>query len=380
MEQLKIAIIYVMRMVMTIYCLFPVKRGRYFFCSYDGRSVSCNPMYFNRYLIESEEAGEYIWAVEDAKHVYVPEDLRDKIKLVSTKSLKYFYYGYTSQYIIFNMGLYRGSFFRKRKGQFFVNTWHGGGAYKKVSGQTNISKKEQFVERLCGRQIDYFLSSSRRFSEVMSESECVPIERFLEVGMPRNDILFDRSRQDITDKVYRMFGVDRSTKIALYAPTYRGNTSSAQAVMELDGQSVKKALEKRFGGKWVIFVRSHYFTHVDCMDGMIDVSAYNDMQELLYSAAVLITDYSSSIWDFSLMEKPGFLLTTDLKEYQSERNFYTPIDKWQYPYAETNERLCELISAYDEGKAKQRIEQHHKLLGRCENGQASKKLYDALHR
>lgn len=380
MDNFKIIAIYIMRGFMSIFSVFPIKEKRYFFCSYDGKSISCNPLYFNRYLIKKNEEAEYIWAVNDIDNVFIPEDIRGKIKIVKTGSFHYFYYGYTSKYVIYNMGLYRGSFFKKRKEQYFINTWHGGGAYKKVSGQTNISRKERFVEALCGKQISYFLSSTKRFSEVMSVAESVPRECFLEIGMPRNDFLFNTENKEIFEKVYNYFKLEKSMNIALYAPTYRGEEKSAQGVMDLDIQQVKKALEKRFGGKWVILIRGHYFTKGLKERNAIDASLYNDMQELLYVSKVLITDYSSCIWDFSLMGKPGFLLTTDLEKYEKERSFYTPIADWQYPYAKSNDELIELIMTYNEKEAMEKIQRHFELLGTCECGKASALLYEQLHK
>jgi CDP-glycerol glycerophosphotransferase len=76
----------------------------------------------------------------------------------------------------------------------------------------------------------------------------------------------------------------------------------------------------------------------------VNASKYDEMQELLCMADVLITDYSSSQWDFALTGKPGFLFTPDLDYYQHEdRGFYTPIDDWPFPYAKTNEELSNLI-------------------------------------
>ena len=92
MDNFKIIAIYIMRGFMSIFSVFPIKEKRYFFCSYDGKSISCNPLYFNRYLIKKNEEAEYIWAVNDIDNVFIPEDIRGKIKIVKTGSFHYFYY------------------------------------------------------------------------------------------------------------------------------------------------------------------------------------------------------------------------------------------------------------------------------------------------
>lgn len=86
---------------------------------------------------------------------------------------------------------------------------------------------------------------------------------------------------------------------------------------------------------------------------------------------VLITDYSSSIWDFSLMEKPCFLFMPDYNEYIDEREFYTPIQDWPYPASFSMEDLEDKIIKYDHEIAKKRILNHHIKLGICESGMAS---------
>lgn len=90
-----------------------------------------------------------------------------------------------------------------------------------------------------------------------------------------------------------------------------------------------------------------------------------------YISDVLITDYSSSIWDFSLMEKPCFLFMPDYNEYIDEREFYTPIQDWPYPASFSMEDLEDKIIKYDHEIAKKRILNHHIKLGICESGMAS---------
>ena len=111
---------------------------------------------------------------------------------------------------------------------------------------------------------------------------------------------------------------------------------------------------------------------------MINVSGYADMQELICAADVLITDYSSSVWDFSLTGKPCFIYANDLSAYKEERNFYTPIEEWPFALAETNEELHENILNFDPEVYKHKVEEHHKELGSYETGHACEALYELL--
>lgn len=106
--------------------------------------------------------------------------------------------------------------------------------------------------------------------------------------------------------------------------------------------------------KFILFVRSHPHVAKDIFEGaenqkdVIDVSEYVDMQELLCAADVLITDYSSSMWDYSLTGRPCFIYANDLAQYKKERNFHTPITDWPFPMAERNTELQRLILRFDE--------------------------------
>ena len=113
---------------------------------------------------------------------------------------------------------------------------------------------------------------------------------------------------------------------------------------------------------------------------VIDVSSYVDMQELLAASDVLITDYSSSMWDFSFTGRPCFIYANDLSSYKMERNFHTPIDEWPFPLAERNEELKSNILNFDQHDYECKVRQHHEELGSYENGNASFELCNIIMR
>ncbi len=205
----------------------------------------------------------------------------------------------------------------------------------------------------------------------MHIAKAVPTDRFLECGMPRNDFLINGTDKDIKGKVYRYFGLDPEKKIVLFAPTYRGVEGNANFDLEIDVEGCLKALQDRFGGEWVFLMRKHHFVEHVKTDGCIDAGDYPDMQELLYTVDVFITDYSSTIWDYSLTKKPGFLFAPDFDKYEQERNFYSDPATWAFPIAKTNPELQRLIREYDDEESREKIRKHHELLGDTESGHAS---------
>lgn len=365
MKYLKLLMIYTCRIGLRIFHLVPVKKNRIYLSADRGSGIRCNPLYIYKYMKEKLPGKyEYIWEYNGVSKE------KDTI-YVKPGTWKDIYYMLTSRVLISNDGF--GSFLPKRKNQLFINTWHGGGAYKRsgidfVTDQHPVDLK---INKICGKQTDVFLSSSRKFSEVMSIAKMVPKKRFLECGMPRNDILLSGSREDIREKVNSFFEIGKNKKIVLFAPTYRGEEQTAEFQSELDVKGCIQALQERFGGEWVLLMRKHHFVKATTYDGCINASDYPDMQELLLSADVFITDYSSTIWDYSLMYKPGFLFVPDLEQYSKERNFYTSPETWAFPLAKSNDELQRLIRSFDEKENIKKIKEHQNFLINRETGHAS---------
>ncbi|OUP49745.1 CDP-glycerol glycerophosphotransferase family protein [Lachnoclostridium sp. An181] len=366
MKYIKYWAIYLMRTVLKIFYIVPVNRKRIYFSANRGTSISCNPKYIYEYMVENFPGQfEYVWE-------YVMDRKTDKqTKYVKPYSLQSILYLLTSKVIISNDGL--GSYIPKRKNQCFINTWHGGGAYKRVGEETiEGCGVEMKINKICGKQTDIFISSCRMFSKVMSYSKAVDQNKFLECGMPRNDFLVNGKGKEKKEKVYQYLKLDSSKKTVMFAPTYRGNEGDAKFDNEIDKDRCLNALQKRFGGEWVFLIRKHHFVEKDIeSEGCIDVSDYPDMQELLGAVDVFITDYSSTIWDYSLTFKPGFLFVPDLEKYQAERNFYTNPSTWAFPLAKSNVELERLILNFDQEKNRKKIETHHKILENKETGCAT---------
>lgn len=365
----KLLIVYVVRLILKVFYVFPIKQNRIVFMAYHGKSFSCNPKYIYEYMAcRYGDNFEYVWVLNK-------KQAEDKMIMVTNKSFKFFYYLLTAKVIVSNNGL--GSYIPKRQKQFFINTWHGGGAYKRINVETG--RVQDIITKIFSAQTDIHLSSSKKFTEVMSTSSQIEKSKFMECGMPRNDLLFGDT-QYIECKVRKFYGLEAKKKIALYAPTYRGKMSKEYFENHLNIQMCLEALHKRFGGEWVFAFRSHYFIDKTLkFKECIDMSAYTDMQELLCAADVLITDYSSTIWDYSLTFKAGFLFVPDIEEYAIERSFYTNPETWAFPLARSNEELTELIRHFDDKKNRDKIIKHQDFLGNFELGRASQIVGDFIY-
>lgn len=358
----------IQRLLMYLFRVFPV-RNKVFFSSFEGRFIACNPKYIYKYL--KNRCGnqiKYVWEYNGEK--------RDGINTVKHNSLRYMYHIMTSRVIVTNTGI--SAVFPLRKNQTCINTWHGSGAYKKVGKDidSKINGSSEKRMELTNRSTSYFVSGCKKFTEVMSGAIGLSINKFLPIGMPRNDFLVRGDGYDLLE-IKKKIGIDRDVKTVLYAPTFRGATGAVNSFdCKISVDSLLKMFSQKFGGNWVFAYRCHYHMKSDYngIADSVDLSNYEDMQELLAVSDALITDYSSSIWDYSFTAKPCFLFCYDLQNYKSERDFYVPIEDWGFPIAENNDELMLSVAEFSYDKYLENMTKHHIELGSYENGTATEKI------
>lgn len=378
---IKIIVIFFFRILLRVYHVFPVKDNQILFSSFEGKNYGCNPKYIFEYLYAKYgERYGYVWNIDDVGKI----PCEYKVKTCRQLSVLHLFYLATSRVIISNQPIL--PLFPKRKVQMFINTTHGGGAYKKFGFNTTLvtaadKRCMTYMRNVRAKMINHVISSCRAYTEIFSGKTEYNIrkDRFLSIGMPRNDLFFSPHQDSMKNETRKRLGIDEYVKVVLYAPTYRGSyrrTVSFQTNLNIN--TVCLAVEERFGSKAIFLYRSHLINKRQHLNSFMDVTDYQDMQELLLIADIFITDYSSSVWDFSLTGKPGFLFTPDLQNYQKEVDFHTPIEDWPYPYLQTTDDLCEAILNYDEIEAYKKIRAHHSLLGSHEKGNATEKVCDII--
>lgn len=372
----KLLIIKILRFILKLFYVFPVKKDLILFSSFEGRSFNDNPKYLFDYIREtSGNKYRYVWVFNSE------EEIEGTYRTVKFLSLKHIYYLMTAGFIFSNLGI--EPFIPKRKKQIFVNTWHGSGAYKSqtLSGKFGASRYNIDLRDYRGKITDYYVSGCQKYSEIMSDSWNSSIDKYIPSGTPRNDLFFENYSQKRTE-IQKRLNLNPENGYVMYAPTFRGANYRNQKKIDfnLDFQKIILAFEKKYGKKYMLLYREHIGTKEaeKMAENIIDVSAYPDMQELMLISDALITDYSSSMWDYSFLYRPGFLFVPDIEEYLGERDFYTPIETWPFDFAKTNDELVKLIENYDETTATQKMKLHQEQLGSFENGNASKKIVEYL--
>jgi len=218
-----------------------------------------------------------------------------------------------------------------RRGTTFVQVWHACGAFKKF-GYSVVEQgfgADEAYARSVGIHANYDLAlvSAARFAPFYAEAFRAPLETFTaRLGIPRTDLFFDDRRQAaIAADVRRRYAIPPGRRVILYAPTFRGDrTTVARDPVDLDLGVLREAL----GADHVLLFRSHPFVAArhaadPALAGfVIDVSGHPELNDLMLVSDVLVTDYSSAIFEFALLGRPIVLFAPDLAAYEAERGFY----------------------------------------------------------
>jgi len=362
-----------------LFYFLPVDDHKVYFRAFHGKKFSCNPKYLFLYMLEKYgNKYKYVWKLED--------DTRSipGAKVVKNHTLSSFLEILTSKYIVTNNDFMW--WVPLRKNQIMLETWHGGGAYKRVGTYEKWSLTRLWEQKLNAKQVTHYISSSRKFTEVQAPSKWIAEDKFINTGMPRNEVFFyPEVMTALRKKVFVYFGLKPDARIVLYAPTYRGLTGYKEGGKDIkitpDYKRLLSSLEHKYGGRWILFFRSHYFDSSlteQLPDSVVDTTKYEDMQELLCATDVLVTDFSSSMWDFGLTKRPCFLYAPDLQQYIAERGFYTDPFSWPFPMAQSDDELARNILDFDQATYEKALEKHYSDFGSYENKDACAKVCQAI--
>ena len=345
--------------ICKLFSFFSLKKS-VFFDAYGGL-YACNPRCISEALHKKHPDIKQIWNIKKGIQGVPPY-----IQQVQKNSFNYFKALFTSKICVFNSGIIIP---RKRKGQFFLDTWHGDRAFKDVS-ITPIGEKSSIAYQ----QIDVVLSGSDYADRIYREQLCFTGE-ILKTGSPRNDLLFKFTREQC-EKIKNAIGGSSFDSFLLYAPTYR-NLDEGKA--DLNFSTLLDRLEERDQKKWCCLVRQHYkvkYANSWCKDSrIINVSKFPDVNELLLLTDILISDYSSIVGDFVLLKRPVVLYVPDLDEYNKAKGLNFKLNESPFIFAETESDLYDKIVRLNADKARDNCESILDFYGNvCEDGHATDRV------
>ncbi|MHC5268058.1 bifunctional glycosyltransferase/CDP-glycerol:glycerophosphate glycerophosphotransferase [Enterococcus sp. LJL98] len=307
----------------------PQKNNYVMFESYWGRSYSCNPKAIYEQMIIDYPNMVGIWSFNNPY-----TEIQGVGKRVKRNSWKYYYYLARSRYFFNNVNW--PTEYLKREKSIEVQTLHG--TFLKTMG-LDVANEVNTPQKLEGfrtrhKRWDYLVSPSSFMTDISKRVFEFEGE-MLEFGFPRNDLLIVESQETerLKETLNEKLSIPKNKKVILYAPTYRTKNGFN---LELDIEKMRDEL----ADDYVLLVRLHYFVakNLDLSnveDFVINVCNYPDVQELLLITDVLITDYSSIMFDYANLNKPILFFTYDLEYYRDVlRGMYLDFEE------EAPGRLC----------------------------------------
>jgi CDP-glycerol glycerophosphotransferase len=269
----------------------------------------------------------------------------------------------------------------KKPGAVYLQTWHGT-PLKRIHNDVlwappgRLAELDRDVQRW-----DYLISPNEVSTPRLRDAFGFTGE-VLEVGYPRNDILSSPDAPAVRAKVRAALGIPDDVTAVLYTPTWRDDeffadgTPNVQLALDLD------SFVRELGPKQWLLPRLHYMvTHrSEPLDrpGVVDVSRYPDAHELYLAADVMITDYSSTMFDFAITGKPMLFYAYDLESYRdSLRGFYFDFEPLAPgPVLETSDKVVAALKNLDEipQRYAQRYEAFRTLFTHLDDGHAGDRL------
>lgn len=348
------------------------------------RGYGCNPKYIAEEILKQNLNYELVWLVKKHQKNIDFSEFPQKIRLVEFKSKKALKELATAKFWIDNQAkiyhIQRG--LEKQQGQVYIQTWHGSMGIKKIGKDSKVDNCNNLPDSTNTdiSFVDYLTSNSNIDNTVFNHR--YPNRTIINCGHPRNDIFFKsaKEKETIKHKIYNKYKISKNTKIILYAPTFRNNLKNNDCY-NLDYFNIINAFEKKYNSNFVILTRLHHEMknlEVPNSPKILDVTKYGDIQELMVASDVMISDYSSCMFDFMLSRKPCFSFATDLEQYNNTQGFYYPLETTPFPIATTNEEMIINIEKFDEISYKNKLEEFLKEKECKEDGLASKRVVDLI--
>jgi CDP-glycerol glycerophosphotransferase len=371
------------RIEYLICCCFKTDNNKVFVNCFDGVGVGDNPKYIVNSLLKKYSGAKVVWLAAN------PDEFND-VGIIPVKRYTFLGIKIFSFRAIYEMATAKiwistvrmPLFAAKRKNQFYVQTWHGCIALKRIEKDCEeaLSSRYLTTAKHDSKMIDVMISNSS-FCTNMYKNTFWYDGDVAEIGCPRNDLFFHQNKSHF-EEIKSALNIPLNKKVLLYAPTFRKNNSMQK--YNIDYERLKYNLEKALGGEWVIALRLHPRLK-NCVDEklfnntyMINASSYSDSQELLMIADAVISDYSSIMFDYLPSKRPVFIYACDIDEYKNDRNFYFNLFSLPYSVSQDNNELENNILNFSSSDYLKAVDRFSNDIGLMDDGLASERVAELI--
>lgn len=298
---------------------------RIVFVSFGGRKYDDSPKAIYEEILKDSRFKTYelIWAFQNPDNFEIPRGRK-----IKTDTLKYFVTLLSARVWITNSSVERGLNFKGRK-TFYLNTWHG--TPIKKMGADIVKENNSFRGKGKGNLTDIMLAQGKYEADIFSRVFSISSDKFAIIGLPRNDELISGNNIANIKKIKRSMSIPDSKIVILYAPTFREYKKDDRRNCIMDPPLDIKKWKNLLGEKYIFLLRAHYeivrIMNVQENSFIRDVSDYQNLNELMLVSDILISDYSSIFFDYSILGRPMIPYCYDYDEYSKKRGMYFDIRK-----------------------------------------------------
>lgn len=306
----------------------PIKKNVIVFESNLGRNYTGNPRSIYEEMVRQGMDKKYrCYYILDQTDILLPGSIK------TVRNSRFFYYYIMAVARVWVCDTRFPNYMIKRSGCSYIQTWHGTPLKKLALDMDDVKMAEESIEaykenfRENTATWDYLISQNPFSTKTFKR--CFDFHKtMLEIGYPRNDVLFRENNEADIIQIKKEYNIPLDKKVILYAPTWRDDAyyenGSYKFVTPLDFHKLKE----RFGTEYVILIKYHYMVRE-----RIDWSIYDgfcipfdnryDIAKLYLASDILMTDYSSVMFDYSLLKRPMIFYAFDLEQYKDNlRGFY----------------------------------------------------------
>ena len=345
------------------------------FCCFQGTAYGDNPRCISEALHGRRPGTKIVWLLTDEAAARLRPVLPDYVKPVAYKSREAYAELATARVLVDNATQDRYLTLAKGR-QFYIQTWHGDRAIKKICYDLNLPGDSGRVEEKCARVL-----TGSTFGEGLYRTAFRYRGEYIRAGSPRNDLLV-RGDAALARAVRERLGVAPGTRLLLYAPTYREKRDVIPKSAQMDMDRTLRCLEQRTGERWMCLFRAHYLSagiDLEAVKGrIVDATAYPDMAELLLVADMVLTDYSSCALDFIVMDRPALFYIPDWDNYAANRGVYFDVRQSPLMTADNQEDLEALIEGLTPEKVRENCAAIRDYFGYYETGHATDAACDYI--
>ena len=297
--------------IFSLFKVFPINDNRISFIIDSGESFKGNLDYIKK---EFEKRGNF-----EFNFFY-----KDKISFKAFRNLA------TSKYVFLNDNFFPLAFMNFKNETKVVQLWHAPGASKKFGGSVASPDDVEMLSKI-SENTDFLIVSSKKIEDYYSDAFQIDKSKIKALGLPRLDYYFENHDLDkLKEDFFKRYGFNSNKKIILYAPTFREDKNYNNVFDFFDLKKFNEVL----GEEYVLALRLHpkikdfYKENIESGEEYIDCSDYPSEQELMMLSDILITDYSSIMIEFAILDKPIMFFAYDLDNYlKTERGFYYDFKK-----------------------------------------------------